>query len=580
MDDSRSVDDSQTTEDSITVDYSLECNDSGWYPASFMERLQEFRSEGHLVDVTLCAEEKELPCHRLVLSACSDYFHAMFNGAHPESKKDKIEIGGVSAEALQLLVDFAYTSKITITTDNVQPLYEAANMLQVKPVEDGCEDFLTDGLSPETCLVTWALADRVSNAYLSANARSFALKFFEEVCATEEFLELPVDFMKSYFADDDLHAEKEKQVIEAVLLWVRYDLEGRQTHLKDLLECVRFSHVDQDYLKNILETDKELAGVSGIKELIRDQSVQARSCQNFQGEILILGGLKVDYKPNFLMDRLDVHCNCVDTTPLPPSLCDIVMGPTAACVVNNDVIVTVGRKEVWRYKSSHNSWTELGSLRTERYRPGMAVLQRKVYVVGGVISELIIEETEVYNELTDSWELVAPLRQAVSSFGITSCCEKIYVLGGRFMITYYEESRAKTDVVQCYSPTLNAWTFATPLPESMSHIEACTINSKIYLVGGLLASVLCYDPQQDCYEEMIKPLFPWGSGGATVCGSEIFITGGYVRNDVSCDDHEEKDNLYSSYGVQCYNANSNTMIRLHDLPIALSGHISVTIPKL
>ncbi|XP_066297914.1 kelch-like protein 24, partial [Branchiostoma lanceolatum] len=573
----------QTTQVSETVDDGLECDGSSWYPARFLECLQEFRSRGHLVDVTLCAEGKEIPCHRLVLFTYTAYFQAMFSGAHSESKKDKIEIGGVSAEALQLLVDFGYSAKVTITTDNVQTLYEAANMLQVKPVEGYCEDFLTGRLSPDTCLATWALADKVSNTYLSEMAKSFALKFFEDVCKTEDFLELPVDFLNTYISDNELHAKKEEQVIEAIMLWGGHDLEERETHLGELLECVRFTRVDKDYLKDIMESDKVLAGVPGIKELFNDQSLPARSCQLFQGEILILGGLTDRYQPNCDMYRLDVHCHRVDNAPLPqlPQSLRESEG-IAACAVNNDVIVTGGKKslsQAWRYSSSLNSWTKLGSLRTERYNHGMAVLQGKVYVVGGVRYGdrdrwllprplLFTEGAEVYNELTDSWDEVAPLRQAVSSFGITIYCEKIYVLGGR---TGRDE---KTAAIQCYNPTLNSneWTFETPLPKSLEGIKAFTINSRIYLVGGELEHVLCYDPQEDVYEEMAEPLFEWDLSSATACGSEIFFTGGWGN--------EDYPKLGRSRKSRCYNVNSDTMIRVQDIPIPLCRHISVTLTKL
>ncbi|XP_066271048.1 kelch-like protein 24a [Branchiostoma lanceolatum] len=585
MDNSQSVDNEQTAEvsktldDNETVGKKMVYDYSKIYPAWFLERLQDWRSEGHLVDVTLCAEGKEIPCHRLVLSACSDYFHAMFSGAHNESKKAKIEIGGVDGEALQLLVDFAYTSKVCITTDNVQPLYEAANMLQVGRVEEGCENFLAARLDPETCLVTWALADKVSCTYLSAIARSFALKFFEYVCTTEEFLELPVNFLKTYISKDDLHAEKEERVLEVILLWVGHDLEERQGYLKELLECVRFSHVDQHYLKNIMKTDKVLGAVSGIQELIQDQTVQERCCQIFQGEILIFGGVKDKgedmMEMNCNMYRLDLHGNLVHSTPLPEPLHDST--GTAACVVKNDVIVTGGRKspsQAWRYRSSLNSWMKLGSLRRRRYDHGMAVLQGKVYVVGGIrdhrqqfFNQSHVEVTEVYNELTDSWDKVAPLLQAVSCFGISTCCEKIYVFGGQ--ISY----RGRTEV-QCYNPTLNVWTFATPLPNLMQSINACTFNSRIYLVGGKsvnLDHVLCYDPQEDCYLQMADSIAPWELSSATVCGSEIYITGGM---------YEDEGCSIGSCKVQCYNVKSDTMIRVKDLPIPLWEHISVTIPKL
>ncbi|XP_066299097.1 kelch-like protein 3 [Branchiostoma lanceolatum] len=250
-------------------DYPIVYEGDEEYLPCFLQRLQVLRSEGHLFDVTLCAEGTEIRCHRLILSAFGDYFKAMFCGVHNESKMDKIEIGGVSAEALQLLVDYAYTSKIAITDENIHTVYEAANMLQIRCVEYHCENFLMRSLHHETCLGTWVLADKLLCKKLSAMARSRALKHFQEVCMTEEFLELPVDFLKTYVSDDDLHAEKEEDVIKAVMLWAKHDVEERQKHLKDLLTCVRFSQVDQSYLKDISETDKEL---TELKELMKNQS--------------------------------------------------------------------------------------------------------------------------------------------------------------------------------------------------------------------------------------------------------------------------------------------------------------------
>ncbi|XP_066299408.1 kelch-like protein 24 [Branchiostoma lanceolatum] len=546
------------------------------YPPWFLQRLQELRSEGHLFDVTLCAEGTEIRCHRLVLSAFGDYFKAMFCGVHNESKMDKIEIGGVSAEALQLLVDYAYTSKIAITDENIHTVYEAANMLQIECVEYHCEDFLMQLLNPETCLGTWVLADKLLCKNLSAMARTWALKHFEEACMSEHFLELPLDFLKTYVSDDDLHAEKEGDVIKAIMLWARHDLGERQTHLKDLLTCVRFSHVDQSYLKDILETDKEFAE---LKELMKNQSacVQARSCQTFQGEILVLGGMTAEggqeEEHSNNMYRLDLYGNCLETILLPVFLEN--SSGFAACAVGGDVIVTRGLLNlttVWRYNPSLNSWTWLASLGTERCYHGMAVLQGQVYVVGGVayeaepISDWVLRDsTEVYSEETNSWSAVAPLKQAVSNFGMTSCCEKMYVFGGKIAID------GVTDAVQCYDPTQNEWTFAAPLPTGTICTTACSVNSKIYLVSDC---IVCYNPKEDLYEELAELPFSWPLSSATVCGSEIFITGGYLYD--TREDHKGVPPVSS----QCYNVNSDAVVLAPMLPIPLWGHCSVTIPKL
>lgn len=48
---------------------------------------------------------------RLVLSAVSDYFAAMFTSDVREAKQEEIKMEGVDPEALRSLVNFAYTGE-------------------------------------------------------------------------------------------------------------------------------------------------------------------------------------------------------------------------------------------------------------------------------------------------------------------------------------------------------------------------------------------------------------------------------------------------------------------------------------
>ncbi|XP_035691038.1 kelch-like protein 24 [Branchiostoma floridae] len=596
VDNSQTVDDSETADDSEKVKNKKikECDDSDWYPATFFQRLNEFRLEGHLIDVTLCAEGKEIPCHRLVLSAFTDYFHAMFNGFHRESKIDKIEVKGIEAEILQQLVDYAYTSKITITPDNIVSLYAAANMLQIKAVEDSCVEYLSNLLnSAGMCMVTWMLAERMSSKRLLGEAKCYPLKHLEEVCMDEDFVVLPAaDIMKAYFSDDSLHARKEEEVLEAIMRWVKHDLKHRQRHLKSLLECVRFSYVDQDYLKDILEKDETLSSVPGIKDLIQDQSTRDRPRLIHQEEILVLGGTTVTpLVDNNNVYRFALNGDCVDTSPLPEFLCHGRL--SSACVVNNDVFVTSSGLgsysvcEAWRYKPYVGSWTQLGPLvKKQRNMNGMAALEGRVYVVGGIVNvpfgqDRMVFEAEVYDEGTNSWKLVAPLQKGVRNFGIAACCKKIFVFGGKTGECTFRDNSYNTDAVQCYDPAQDVWTLVQPLPNPLDGIMACTVNSKIYMVGGELEYVLGYGPEEDLYYKMVESLFPWFYCGATVVGSEIYITGGLERKDTFDDLHGvDTVEVVSHAGVQCFNPGSNIMVPLRkELPHPLSDHIAVTIPK-
>lgn len=72
-----------------------------------------------LCDVILVAESMEIPAHKMVLASCSPYFYAMFTGFE-ESRQDRITLQGVDFNALQLLIDYVYTSLVDVTEDNVQ----------------------------------------------------------------------------------------------------------------------------------------------------------------------------------------------------------------------------------------------------------------------------------------------------------------------------------------------------------------------------------------------------------------------------------------------------------------------------
>ena len=66
-------------------------------------------TRGTLCDVTIRAGDVSIPCHRLILAANSDYFAAMFTGGMAEQHMETVEIQGVEAGALGMLVDYCYT---------------------------------------------------------------------------------------------------------------------------------------------------------------------------------------------------------------------------------------------------------------------------------------------------------------------------------------------------------------------------------------------------------------------------------------------------------------------------------------
>ena len=72
--------------------------------------------------------------HRVVLSACSDYFRAMFTDPMRERSQDEIQLSGVNAEGLELVLEYIYTSKLSLTLANIQTVLSTATHLQILQV--------------------------------------------------------------------------------------------------------------------------------------------------------------------------------------------------------------------------------------------------------------------------------------------------------------------------------------------------------------------------------------------------------------------------------------------------------------
>merc|ERR1712038_2041762 len=114
--------------------------------------MNNLRKNNTLCDVTLRIENEDFSAHRIVLAACSDYFRAMFTHKMSEKDKNVIELHKISAQVMEVLLDFVYTETVNVSVENVQELLPAACLLQLTGVKQACSEFLEAQLDPSNCL--------------------------------------------------------------------------------------------------------------------------------------------------------------------------------------------------------------------------------------------------------------------------------------------------------------------------------------------------------------------------------------------------------------------------------------------
>jgi N-acetylneuraminic acid mutarotase len=137
------------------------------------------------------------------------------------------------------------------------------------------------------------------------------------------------------------------------------------------------------------------------------------------------------------------------------------------------------------YDPKTNTWTKRSPMQIPRDHLASAVIDGKVYIIGGrepigkssLFRNLNINE--VYDTKTDTWSFGHPLASYRSSLAAASVNDKIYVFGG-------ENTERTFDNNEEYDPQNDTWKSCEPMPSARHGLGAASIEDKVYVVGGNL----------------------------------------------------------------------------------------------
>ena len=88
------------------------------HPANLVSGFSGLFCNEKLVDVTLAAEGRHLKAHKMLLSACSDYFQTLFSAVTP-GQHPIVILKDVSYEDLDTVVQFMYNGIVNVSSDKL-----------------------------------------------------------------------------------------------------------------------------------------------------------------------------------------------------------------------------------------------------------------------------------------------------------------------------------------------------------------------------------------------------------------------------------------------------------------------------
>ncbi|XP_026951707.1 kelch-like protein 2 isoform X5 [Lagenorhynchus albirostris] len=469
-----------------------------WHMKKAFKVMNELRSQNLLCDVTIVAEDMEISAHRVVLAACSPYFHAMFTGEMSESRAKRVRIKEVDGWTLRMLIDYVYTAEIQVTEENVQVLLPAAGLLQLQDVKKTCCEFLESQLHPVNCLGIRAFADMHACTDLLNKANTYAEQHFADVVLSEEFLNLGIEQVCSLISSDKLTISSEEKVFEAVIAWVNHDKDVRQEFMARLMEHVRLPLLPREYLVQLMV----VVGGQAPK------AIRSVECYDFKEE------------------------RWHQVAELPSRRC------RAGMVYMAGLVFAVGGfngslrvRTVDSYDPVKDQWTSVANMRDRRSTLGAAVLNGLLYAVGGFDGSTGLSSVEAYNIKSNEWFHVAPMNTRRSSVGVAVVGGLLYAVGG-----YDGASRQCLSTVECYSATANEWTYIAEMSTRRSGAGVGVLNNLLYAVGGhdgplVRKSVEVYDPATNTWRQVADMNMCRRNAGVCAVNGLLYVVGG---DDGSC----------------------------------------------
>ncbi|WAR13310.1 KLH24-like protein [Mya arenaria] len=428
---------------------------------------------GLYTDVEIQVEKKTFKSHKVILSAFSDYFHAMFSSGMKESQNNVVCIKDISSIIFENVLSFAYSGEDCVTIENAEDLLRASVLLQIRCLQSRCESFLLEQTTAENCIGIWRLAQSLNCEKLKETSWEFILKEFEVISQLDEFLGLDKEELISIICNDNLTVTNEENVCDAVFRWLERD-ESRLSYLADVFEELRLQLVSLQYLLEKVDFNPAVRNSETCTKLVKhalDYHLypERREMYNVplrngnKVEVIVLIGKTPQGREQKLIEVYcysPSDCRWFTMPPLPSNI-----GRYFSCCVYGDYIYVSGGTErpiaCLKLHIGRRDWIHCRSMNFGRLRHAMVAERSSVYVVGGFdpITDVTYHSIEKYDIAQETWKEIGELTSAVDALSAAAYKGKIYVFGG------WLKDCDHAACVQCFDTATNECTIIDCLPD-------------------------------------------------------------------------------------------------------------------
>jgi N-acetylneuraminic acid mutarotase len=218
------------------------------------------------------------------------------------------------------------------------------------------------------------------------------------------------------------------------------------------------------------------------------------------------------------------------------------------------------------------SWVQKTSMSQARRGLEVAVVNNKIYAIGGTTSEIYATQqildgltrvNEEYDSATDTWTLKKPIPTPRDNFAIAACQNKIYCIGGIVGIKKVEWDflgrLVLTNLTQVYDPATDTWETKAPMPAESKGLTANVVNDKIYLMSG--KTVYIYNPDEDVWTTKELSIDTTHYAFSAVVDDRIYLLG----------EHSQPIVIYDVTNDSWSQGTTTPAVSIYGSPVATAG---------
>ncbi|NXB71997.1 NS1BP protein, partial [Donacobius atricapilla] len=546
---------------------------------SSVAKLNALRKSGQFCDVRLQVCGHEMLAHRAVLACCSPYLFEIFNTDSDCHGVSHVKFDDLNPEAVEVLLNYAYTAQLKADKELVKDVYSAAKKLKMERVKQVCGDYLLSKMDVQSCISYRNFASFMGDSRLLNKIDGYIQEHLVEISEQEEFLKLP-RLKLEIMLEDNVGLPSNGKLYTKVINWVQRSIWENGGSLEDLMEEVQTLYYSADHKLldgNLLDGQAEVYDSDDHIQFVQKKPPRENdhkqisssssgslspnaTVQSPKHEWKIIASEKTSSNTYLCLAVLDgVLCviflhgrNSPQSSPSstprllkslsfelqPSDLIEKPMSPMqyarsglGTAELHGRLIAAGGynREECLRtvecYDPEKDSWTFIAPMRTPRARFQMAVLMGQLYVVGGSNGHSDdLSCGEMYEPEIDDWTPVPELRTNRCNAGEASAAPG---LGAANSATSYSLA-----IHSSINRSVCWWLTVLALVAGRHQSAVCELGGYLYIIGGAeswncLNSVERYNPENNTWTLMAPMNVARRGAGVAVRDGKLFVAGGF-----------------------------------------------------